>query len=59
MDDKRLQVDLENTTVNGEQGQRLASLQADVILDVLRWLSDHHRDVQPGHTRPPTGESSR
>lgn len=46
MDRKRLQVEFEITTVDGEHGRRLAALQAEAILDVLRWWSEHSLDVQ-------------
>ena len=46
MDEKRLQVEFEVTIVDGERGRRLAQLQAEAIVDVLRWLHDHHRGVQ-------------
>ncbi|WP_203780361.1 hypothetical protein [Paractinoplanes rishiriensis] len=41
--DAPLQVDFDITVVDGEHGRRLAVLQAQVVLDVLTWLHDHHR----------------
>ncbi|MET7427118.1 hypothetical protein [Dactylosporangium sp. NPDC005555] len=38
-----LQVEFNITVVGGEQGRRLAVLQAEAVLDVLTWLHEHHR----------------
>lgn len=35
------------TVVTGEAGRRLATLQADVIIDVLTWLHEHHSAQRP------------
>jgi hypothetical protein len=43
----RPHVEFQITTVGGERGERLAALQAEAILDVLQWLSDHHRAARP------------
>lgn len=39
-------VQFDVTVVDGEAGRRLATLQAEVILDVLTWLHEH----RPGTT---------
>lgn len=36
-----LQIDYDVKVVAGEQGQRLAILQAEAVLDVLTWLHEH------------------
>jgi hypothetical protein len=37
------ELDYDITVVDGEQGRRLAALQADAILDVLTWFHQHAR----------------
>jgi hypothetical protein len=36
-----LDVEFDITVVDGEEGRRLAVLQAQAIVDVLTWLHDH------------------
>ncbi|MPZ27138.1 MAG: hypothetical protein GEV12_12195 [Micromonosporaceae bacterium] len=48
------EVEFDITVVGGEQGRRLAALQADAILDVLTWF---HHHAQPSG-RPPTAEAA-
>ncbi|MFE7869885.1 hypothetical protein ACFUYE_05995 [Micromonospora humida] len=42
MSEEQPHVEFEITVVDGEQGRRLATLQANAILDALQWLADHH-----------------
>ncbi|MEU1808415.1 hypothetical protein [Micromonospora aurantiaca (nom. illeg.)] len=41
--DGSLHMDFDVTVVGGEQGRRLAALQAEAVLDVLTWLYERHR----------------
>lgn len=41
--DGALKVEFDITVVDGEQGRRLAVMQAEAVLDVLTWMHDRHR----------------
>jgi hypothetical protein len=51
---QQFEVDFDITVVDGEPGRRLATLQADAILEVLTWF---HHHAQPSD-RPPTAEAA-
>jgi hypothetical protein len=59
MSKERPRVEFQITTVGGEQGKRLAALQANAILDALRWLSDHHRATRPDSSDADVDKPSR
>ncbi|MFI6782829.1 hypothetical protein [Micromonospora sp. NPDC050276] len=56
MDEKPPQVDFEINVVDGEHGKRLAALQAQAVVDVLLWLSEHHRATHSHEDDNPTAD---